>query len=167
MFHGLDIFLGGFGSLCVGVIELQCSGEEAAAHMRVSHRHRQGLKRDDLRSCRITIATPPTVLHLPNKPWLDFSTTDWLHHGEMLEIVMSLEKSVTGKELDQDTANTPDVTGIAPAQVEDDFRSAVMPRRDDRRVILIIECGRAKVNQPDLCIEQDFPVSFSSSDGRG
>lgn len=115
MFHGLDIFLGGFGRLCVGVIELQCSGEEAAAHMRVSHVHKDGSKEDDLRSCRVSIATPTTVLHLPNKPWLNLAATDWLHHGEMLKIVMSLEKSVTGIEFDQDTANTPDVTGIAPA----------------------------------------------------
>ena len=80
---------------------------------------------------------------------------------------MGLEEGVTGIELDQDTANTPDVAGITPAQVEDDFWCTVMPRRDDRRVILIVESGRAKVNQPDLCIEQDFPVSFSSSDGCG
>lgn len=80
---------------------------------------------------------------------------------------MSLEEGVAGIELDQDTADAPDVTGIAPAQVEYDFRCAIVPSRDDRRVILIVEGGRAKVNQPDFCIEQDFPVSFSSSDGGG
>lgn len=80
---------------------------------------------------------------------------------------MGLEKGVTSIELDQDTANAPDVTGIAPAQVKDDFGGTVMSRRDDRRVILVIECGRAKVNQADLCIEQHFPVSFSSGNGRG
>ena len=167
VFHGLDIFLRSFGSLCVGIIELQRTGEEAAAHMRVSHGHRHGIQKDDSRSRRVPIATPATVLHLPNKPWLNLAATDWLHHGEMLKIVMSLEKGVTGIEFNQDTANAPDVTGIAPAQVEDDFRCAVMPRRDDRRVILIVECRRAKVNQPNLCIEQHLPVSFSSSDGRG
>ena len=38
------------------------------------------------------------------------------HHGQMLEIVMCLEESDAGVELDEDAAEGEDVTGIGPAQ---------------------------------------------------
>lgn len=34
-----------------------------------------------------------------------------LHHGQVLEVIMSLEQSITREELDKDAADAPDITG--------------------------------------------------------
>jgi len=66
--------------------------------------------------------------------------THCLHHREMLEIVMCLEKSVACEELHQYTAYAPDIARKAPAKVEDNLRRPIMSSGNNRRVILVLKC---------------------------
>ena len=50
-------------------------------------------------------------------------------------------------ELKDDAADAPDVAGLRPAQLEDDLRGAVVPRRHHRAVVLPVERRRAEVDQ--------------------
>lgn len=70
---------------------------------------------------------------------------------------MCLEESVASEELDQNTADAPNVARVAPTQVQDDLRRSVVSCADHRRMIFIIKRGRTKVNQSDLRFEQDLP----------
>lgn len=54
---------------------------------------------------------------------------------------MRLEQRVSGEEFHQDTPNAPDVTGEAPAKIQDNLGGPVVPCGHDRRVVLIIESG--------------------------
>lgn len=74
---------------------------------------------------------------------------------------MGLEEGIAGEELNQDTAYAPDVAGERPAQVEDDLRSSVVTGRYDRRVVLIIECGRAKVDETNFAVQKNSPLPGS------
>jgi hypothetical protein len=47
----------------------------------------------------------------------------------MLKIIMRLEQGVTGEELDQNTAYTPNVAGKAPTEVEYDLWCTVVTSR--------------------------------------
>jgi len=46
----------------------------------------------------------------------------------MLEIVVCLEQSVPGKELDEDTSYAPNIARKAPPKIQDDLGCSVMPR---------------------------------------
>lgn len=48
---------------------------------------------------------------------VDLAAAHSFHHGKMLEIVVSLEESVTGKEFDNDAAYTPDVARKTPSEL--------------------------------------------------
>ena len=50
-------------------------------------------------------------------------------------------------ELEDDAADAPDVAGLRPAQLEDDLRGAVVPRRHHRAVVLPVERRRTEVDQ--------------------
>ena len=50
-------------------------------------------------------------------------------------------------ELEDDAADAPDVAGLRPAQLEDDLRRAVVPRRHHRAVVLPVERRRTEVDQ--------------------
>lgn len=103
--------------------------------------------------CSLVLASTPTTLHhLPDKPRVDSLPDDGLHHGQMFEIVMSLEQSISREEFHEDTPDTPNIAGETPAQVQDNLGSPVVSRGDHRRVVLIIEGGRPEVDQPDLTI---------------
>lgn len=73
----------------------------------------------------------------------------------MLEIIVRLEESVAGEELDKDASNTPDVARKTPAKIEDDFRCAIVTSRDNGRMVLVVESCRSKINQSYLAVEQD------------
>ena len=77
----------------------------------------------------------------------------------MLEVVVCLEKSISSEEFYQYAANTPDITWIAPPEVKDNLRSPIMSCRNDRRVVFIVEGGRAKVYQSYLCIKENSTLS--------
>jgi hypothetical protein len=73
----------------------------------------------------------------------------------MFEVVVSLEESISGKELYQDTPDTPDVTGETPAQIQNNLWCPIVTGGHNRRVVFIIKCGRAKVNETNLTVEKD------------
>lgn len=77
----------------------------------------------------------------------------------MLKVVVGLKECITGKELDEDTANAPDIARIAPSQVQYDLWCSIMSCRNDRGMVFVIEGGRPEINQPDLRIKQDSPLS--------
>jgi hypothetical protein len=45
----------------------------------------------------------------------------------MLKVIMRLEQCIPGEELHKDAPNTPDITSVAPAKVEDDLWCPIMP----------------------------------------
>lgn len=94
-------------------------------------------------------------------------TNNGLHHGQMLQVVVRLEQGVAGKELDEDAPNTPDIARKRPPETENDFGGTVMPRRDDRGVVLVLERSRAKVDETDFRVKQDTPLCSLSVDGGG
>jgi hypothetical protein len=49
----------------------------------------------------------------------------------MLAVVVRLEERDPQVQLEHDAADGPDVAGLRPAQLEDDFRRAVVPRGHD------------------------------------
>lgn len=71
---------------------------------------------------------------------------------------MRLEKSISSEELDEDASYTPDVARERPAKAKDDLRGTVMPGRDHRRMIFILECRRSEINQPDLGVQENPPL---------
>jgi hypothetical protein len=75
---------------------------------------------------------------------------DTLHHGQVFQVVVCLEERVSSVQFKDDAANAPDVARLSPTQLENDFRSAVMPRRDNRAVVFVIKRRRTKVNQTDF-----------------
>ena len=91
--------------------------------------------------CRcICITASARLLYLPDKPRFDLAVTDRFHHRQVLEVVMCLEESVAGKELDEDATDTPYIAREAPAKVKYYFWSTVMPCTDDGAMVLIVEC---------------------------
>lgn len=59
----------------------------------------------------------------------------------MLEIIVRLKKRITSEELDQYAADTPDVTRIAPAQIEYNFWCSIVSCGHDGRVVFIVKRG--------------------------
>lgn len=104
--------------------------------------------------------TPGSTLHnLSDKSRVDLGPNDSFHHRKMFEVVMCLEKGVSGEELNQDTANTPNITGETPSQVEYNFGGTIVSSRNDRGMILVIEGRRTKVDQSNFAVEKDTPLS--------
>ena len=86
---------------------------------------------EDLRRSNILAIVLAVDPHLLDHLLLNLRLTYGFHQSQMLEIVMSLEESVTREELDEDAANAPDVTGEAPAEIEYDFGSTIVASGDD------------------------------------
>lgn len=95
---------------------------------------------------------------------VDPGIDDRFHHGQMLEIIVSLEQGIPGKELDQDTPDAPYIAGVGPTKAQDDLWRPVMPRRHDRRVVFILEGGRSEVDKPDLRVKKHSPLSSLPTD---
>ena len=70
-------------------------------------------------------------------------------HLYRIRVPKILKKRTDLVKLENDAADAPDVTGLAPAQLQDHLGRAVVPRRHHRRVVLPVERGRAKVDQLD------------------
>lgn len=73
----------------------------------------------------------------------------------MLKVVVGLEQSIAGEELDQDAANAPYVARETPSQAQDYLGCAVVAGRHHARMVFVIKRGRAKIDQTDIGIEQD------------
>lgn len=87
----------------------------------------------------------------------------------MFQVVVRLKERVTSEEFHKNTPDTPDITRKTPAQVEDDLRSSVVPCRDHRRMVFIIERGGTEINQPNLAVKEDssLPSVAGVCVGRG
>lgn len=68
---------------------------------------------------------------------------------------MRLEERIPCEEFNQDTPDTPNVTRKTPTQVEDDLRCPIVSRRDYRGMVLIVEGGGTKIDQPNLTVKED------------
>lgn len=82
--------------------------------------------------------------------WVHLSINHTLHHSQVLQIIMRLEQRITREELDKYTSDTPDITRIRPAQPQDNLRGTVMPRGDDRGVVLVLESSGPEVDESDF-----------------
>lgn len=83
---------------------------------------------------------------LTNDFRVDLGRTHGFHHGKMLEIVVRLKKRVSGKELHQNTSNAPDITSVAPAEVQNNFRSTIVAGRNYGGVVFVVKGCRSKVD---------------------
>lgn len=72
---------------------------------------------------------------------------------------MGLEECITSEKLHQNAPDAPDVARETPAQVEYDFRGSVVSCGDNRGVVFVVKCSGAKVDEPDLAVEKDSPLS--------
>ena len=75
-----------------------------------------------------------------------------LHHCQVFSVIMSLEECEPKVQLEGNAANAPDVTRLAPAELQDDLRSSVVSGTDHLTVMLPVKCGATKVNQADLSV---------------
>jgi hypothetical protein len=66
------------------------------------------------------------LLDLFNHLCVDLSVADSLHHGQMLEVIVRLEKRIACEKFHDDAANTPNIAGKAPPQLKDDLWCSVM-----------------------------------------
>lgn len=106
--HGLDILLRGLGGITAWIIKL-VPNEELV--------------------CSVGVAPPAIRRYLLNKLGVNLSAADWLHHCQMLEVVVRLEESVSSEEFDEDAPYAPNIAGKAPSKLQDDLGSTVMTGR--------------------------------------
>lgn len=114
--------------------------------------------REHLLGCRV-VASSPALHDLSDQLGVDPASNHGLHHRKMFQVVMCLKERIAGEELHQDTPDAPDVTWKTPAQIQDNLRSPIVPCRNDGGVVLIIKCGRAKVNQSDLAVKENTSLA--------
>lgn len=115
--------------------------------------------RNHSRCSLVPAVVSTSALDLPDQLRLNPATAHALHHCEMFEVVMRLEKGITSEELDEDAANAPDIARVAPSQVEDDLRGSVVPCGNDRGVVFVVKGCGSKINQSDLGVQQDSPLA--------
>ena len=89
----------------------------------------------------------------------DPGATHGFDHSQMLEVIVRLEEGVAGVELDENTADAPDVAGKGPPQTEDDLGGPIMARRHDGRMIFVVKGRGAKIDESDVGTSEDFPLS--------
>lgn len=75
-----------------------------------------------------------------------------LHHRQMLQIIMCLEKRISSVEFYKDTAYTEHVAGIGPRETKYDFGGTIVPGRDDRGMVFRLECGRTEIDKTDFSV---------------
>lgn len=76
----------------------------------------------------------------------------------MFEIVVCLEKGITGEEFHQDTPNTPYIAGETPSQIQNDLGGSVVTGGNNRGMVLVIKRRGTKVDQSNLAVEKDTPL---------
>lgn len=119
----------------------------------------------DSRCSLVAVIASTAAQDLPDQFWLNPTTAYALHHCEVLEIVVRLEKSVAGEELDQDASDAPDVAWIAPSEVQYNLGCSVVSCRNDGGVILVVEGCRSEVNESDLGVKKDSPLACNALHG--
>lgn len=113
----------------------------------------------NLLGCCVGMRTT-SLYNLPHDLGVDLSSTHALHHRQVLQVIVGLEQGVSREELNQYAPNAPDIAREAPSQVEYNLGGTVVPRRHDRRVVFIVKGRRAKIDQPDLAIEEYSPLAL-------
>lgn len=78
-----------------------------------------------------------------------------LHHCQMLQIIMRLEKRVPSVEFYKDTAYTEHVARIGPRETEDDFGGTIVPGGDDRGMVFRLERGGTEIDKTDFSVLED------------
>lgn len=106
------------------------------------------------------------LINSPDNVSINLATAHSFHHSQVLEVVVRLEQGVAGEELDENASYAPDVAGEAPSQVQDNLWRAIVSCRDHRRVVLIVKCGRPKVDEPYLGVKKHLAVSCCAIDRR-
>ena len=114
--------------------------------------------------CLILAPTPSALHYLSYETSINPVAYYSLHHGKMLQIVMSLEQSVPCEELDQYTADTPNITRETPAEIQNDLWGPVMSGGNNGRVIFVIEGRRPKINQTNLAVQQNSSLTCAAGD---
>ena len=75
---------------------------------------------------------------------------DALHHCQMFQVVVRLEGGLPGEELEEDAPHAPEIARVRPAQPKHNFRRAVVPRRDDGGVVIVLIGCAAQVNDNNV-----------------
>lgn len=122
-FHGSYVFLGRFCGIIVWIIEFAAIEvpEALVSKSTLNATQFQNLLRG------LVHMAPTTARHdLPYEPRFHLAATDGLHHSQVLEVVMSLEKGISSEEFNQNAANTPDVAGVGPSKVENDLWGSIV-----------------------------------------
>jgi hypothetical protein len=79
--------------------------------------------------CRAVPARTHPV-HLSNHVRVDPALKYRFHQSQMLQVVVCLKQCVTSEKLDQNAADTPDITGEGPAKPKYDLRRPVVACRN-------------------------------------
>lgn len=77
----------------------------------------------------------------------------------MFQIIMRLEESISSEKFDNNATYAPDVARKAPAKLQNDFWSTIVSCRYNRRMVFIVKSRRTKVDESDLAVQQDSPLS--------
>ena len=80
-----------------------------------------------------------------NRPTLLF------YHGQVLQVLISVEEQLTRVELYEDAGHGPNITFLIPRQVfQDDFRRAILSSIDNEGVSFMLICRTAKIDYLDF-----------------
>ena len=154
MLHSIDIFLRSTSCFLVRVIELVLNEESDTCLADLLQRYRQNLLGSGIHAAASTTRTD-----LSNQLRINLAVTDRFHHSQMLQVVVSLEQSISCKELNDDAPYTPYVAGEIPAKLKDNLRGAVMPRGYDRRMVFVFKGSRAEIDQTYLTVKEHPSLS--------
>lgn len=69
----------------------------------------------------------------------------------MLSVVVGLEEGEANIVFEDDTAYTPHITRLRPAQLKNDLWRSIMAGGDNGTMVLMVEGGTAKVYYPHSC----------------
>lgn len=123
VFHGSYVFLGRFCGIVVRIIEFTAIEVPEALVSKCTPNTTQA---QNLLRGLVHVASTTARHDLPDELSFHLTAADGLHHSQMLEIVVGLEKGISGEEFNQDAANTPNVAGVGPSKVENDFRGSIV-----------------------------------------
>lgn len=87
-----------------------------------------------------------------------------LHHSQVLQILMCLKQRVAREEFNKNASYAPYVTGVRPSETKDDLGCSVMPGRHYGRMVFVLKCGRSKIDETDLRIQEDPSLAGVSVD---
>jgi len=75
-----------------------------------------------------------------------------LHHSQVLFVIVGLKKGRALEELVNDASDGPNVAGLTPAQLENDFGGAIVTGGHDRRMMLVIKSRGTEIYEPNATV---------------